>query len=197
MIVNIDCIYNVFHLKIALCYKMLFKRLPPVIQSIILDRLDPQSLINIMSIDKELAPLIREKLFNYLLKRGLRQIIVGNQPERLADWKRSVYDVIPPGDKRRKVIIAALFYLLGRYPKSNVEEYVYVFNSIINTEFMLYKCLGLSHQINYTFPFHDCFRDNIFQEAQEDELINDKLFEEITGVKERVMELEPQIESIK
>jgi len=145
-----------------------------------------------MSIDRELAPFAREKIFNHLLRHGLQSLIINNQPEKLVEWKKCVYDVLPLGDQRRKVLIAALFYLLGKYPKSNIEEYAYIFNGVIDTEFMLYKCLGLSHQDGYTFPFYDCFRDNISEEALKDGLVNDELFEEITGFKERKSELESE-----
>ena len=121
-----------------------------------------------------------------------------NKPEKLIYWKRNVYDVIPFGDKRRQVILASLFYLLGKYPKSNIGEYTYIFNSVIDCEFMLYKCLGLSHQEGYSFPFRDYFRISISEEAKKDELVTNDLFEEITGFKMRKAELEsPEVCEIK
>ena len=169
---------------------MVFKNLPLSVQNFILDKMDIESLIQIMSIDRELSPFAREKVFNYLLKNSLQAIVIKNYPEKLIEWKKYIYDALPIGDKRRKVLVAALFYLLGKYPKVNVEEYVYIFNGVIDTEFMLYKCLGLSHQEGYTFPFCDYFRLDISKEAQKDELVNNKLFEEITGFKTRKIELE-------
>jgi len=172
---------------------MVFKNLPLPVQNLILDHLDFESLIKVMSLDGELSPLIQEKVFNRLLRGGLQYIIRENHPERLVDWKRHVYDVMPFGDKRRKVLIAALFYLLGKYPKSNIEEYTHIFNSVIDCEFMLYKCLGLSHQKGYTLPFQDCFRDKIYEEGLGDDLVNNELFEEITGFKARTRELKESL----
>lgn len=177
---------------------MVFKNLPLPVQNLILDHLDFESLIKVKTLDYELSPLIQEKVFDRLLRDGLQYIIRENQPEKLIYWKRNVYDVIPFGDKRRQVILASLFYLLGKYPKSNIGEYTYIFNSVIDCEFMLYKCLGLSHQEGYSFPFRDYFRISISEEAKKDELVTNDLFEEITGFKMRKAELEsPEVCEIK
>lgn len=169
---------------------MVFKTLPITVQTMILQHLDIESLTSVMALDKELSPFIREKIFEDLLHKGLQAIIIQDQPRKLENWKRMVYDTIPLGDVRRKVILAALFYLLGKYPKFNIEEYTQVFSDTIDTEFMLYNCLGLSHQVAYTFPFRDCFRDNIHKEGLENKLVQHPLFEEITGFKSRLKELE-------
>jgi len=171
---------------------MVFKTLPITVQTMILQHLDIESLTSVMALDKELSPFIREKIFEDLLHKGLQAIIVQDHPGKLENWKRMVYDTLPLGDTRRKVIVAALFYLLGKYPKPNIEEYTQVFSDVIDTEFMLYHCLGLSRQNAYTLSFRDCFRDNIYKESLENKLVQHPLFEEITGFKKRMVEMERQ-----